>query len=74
MAEISTIARPYAVAAFNLAKEKKSLTEWSEMLEFLAQVSLDERMHAFINDSKVSDEDREKASIRFVPRNMMYIR
>jgi len=23
MAEISTIARPYAVAAFNLAKEKK---------------------------------------------------
>ena len=55
MAEISTIARPYAVAAFNLAKEKKSLTEWSEMLEFLAQVSLDEGMHAFINDSKVSD-------------------
>lgn len=54
MAEISTIARPYAVAAFNLAKEKKSLTEWSEMLEFLAQVSLDERMHAFINVSKSS--------------------
>jgi len=63
MAEISTIARPYAVAAFNLAKEKKALQEWSEMLGFLAQVSQDERMHTFINDSKVSDEDREKSLI-----------
>ncbi|MSQ80955.1 MAG: F0F1 ATP synthase subunit delta [Candidatus Methylopumilus sp.] len=63
MAEISTIARPYAVAAFNLAKEKKALKEWSEMLKFLAQVSQDERMHTFINDSKISDDDREKALI-----------
>ncbi|MEY3375309.1 MAG: synthase subunit delta [Pseudomonadota bacterium] len=70
MAEISTIARPYAVAAFNLAKEKKSLTEWSEMLEFLAQVSLDERMHAFINDSKVSDEDREKTLIKIAEKKL----
>ena len=70
MAEISTIARPYAVAAFNLAKEKKSLTEWSEMLEFLAQVSLDERMHAFINDSKVSDEDREKALLKIAGKKL----
>jgi F-type H+-transporting ATPase subunit delta len=70
MAEISTIARPYAVAAFNLAKEKKSLSEWSEMLEFLAQVSLDERMHAFINDSKVSDEDREKALVKIAGKKL----
>ena len=70
MAEISTIARPYAVAAFNLAKEKKSLSEWSEMLKFLAQVSLDERMHAFINDSKVSDEDREKALIKIAGKKL----
>ena len=70
MAEISTIARPYAVAAFNLAKEKKSLTEWSEMLEFLAQVSQDERMHTFINDSKVSDEDREKVLIKIAAKKL----
>jgi len=68
MAEISTIARPYAVAAFNLAKEKKALKEWSEMLEFLAQVSQDERMHTFINDSKVSDEDREKVLIKIAAK------
>ena len=32
MAEISTIARPYAVAIFNLAKEEKSLSDWSDIL------------------------------------------
>ena len=32
MAEISTIARPYAVAIFNLAKEENTLSEWSDML------------------------------------------
>lgn len=70
MAEISTIARPYALAAFNLAKEKKALKEWSEMLGFLAQVSQDERMHTFINDSKVSDEDREKALIKIAAKRL----
>jgi F-type H+-transporting ATPase subunit delta len=70
MVEISTIARPYAVAVFNLAKEKKALKEWSEMLGFLAQVSQDERMHTFINDSKVSDEDREKALIKIAAKRL----
>lgn len=70
MAEISTIARPYAVAAFNLAKEKKALKEWSEMLGFLAQVSQDECMHTYINDSKVSDEDREKTLIKIAAKKL----
>lgn len=70
MAEISTIARPYAVAAFNLAKEKKALKEWSEMLGFLAQVSQDECMHTFINDSKVSDEDREQTLIKIAAKKL----
>jgi len=70
MAEISTIARPYAVAVFNLAKEKKALKEWSEMLGFLAQASQDERMNTFINDSKVSDEDREKALIKIAAKRL----
>jgi F-type H+-transporting ATPase subunit delta len=34
MAEISTIARPYAVAAYKLGKETKALAKWSEMLGF----------------------------------------
>ncbi len=70
MAEISTIARPYALAAFNLAKEKKALEEWSEMLNFLAQVSQDDHIHRLINDSKVSDQDREKTFIKIAAKKL----
>ena len=53
MAEISTIARPYAVAAYKLGKETKSLAKWSEMLGFATQVSKDAQMLAYINDPNV---------------------
>ena len=52
MAEISTIARPYAVAAYRLGKEQKSLAKWSEMLGFATQVANDTKMQAYINDLK----------------------
>ena len=32
MAEVSTVARPYAKAAFEYAQEKGALTQWSNML------------------------------------------
>ncbi|OIQ99088.1 ATP synthase subunit delta [mine drainage metagenome] len=53
MAEISTIARPYAVAAFNLGKEQNLLAKWSEMLGFAAAVVNDTQMQAYIQDPKV---------------------
>ena len=60
MAEISTIARPYAVAIFNLAKEEKNLSDWSNMLSLLTNIVENEDMKSFIQDSKVLDSDREK--------------
>ncbi len=60
MAEAITIVRPYAVAAFRLAKEKKALTKWSEMLSFAAAVAADEQMKAFIDDPKVTAAELEK--------------
>jgi len=60
MAEISTIARPYAQAVFDLAKEQKQLQAWSETLGLLSQVVDDEAVKSVINDSKVLDTDREK--------------
>ena len=60
MAEISTIARPYAVALFNLAKEEKTLSEWSNMLSLMSGIIENEDINSFINDSKVLDTDREK--------------
>jgi F-type H+-transporting ATPase subunit delta len=59
MAEISTIARPYAVAAFSLAKEGNELTKWSEMLSFAAAVANDAQMLAFIEDPKIDSAELE---------------
>ena len=36
MAELVTIARPYAEAAFKLAREKSNLAGWSQMLALLS--------------------------------------
>jgi F-type H+-transporting ATPase subunit delta len=56
MAEKSTIARPYAVAAFGLAKEKNELAKWSDMLGFAAVVVTDEAMQDYINNPKIEQE------------------
>ena len=41
MAELSTLARPYAKAAFASAQSASNLAEWGEMLGFAASVSTD---------------------------------
>jgi F-type H+-transporting ATPase subunit delta len=55
MAEPTTIARPYAGAAFNLAVEAGALARWSEMLAALALVSADERVRSAAADPNLSD-------------------
>ena len=60
MAEISTIARPYAVAIFNLAKEENALSDWSDMLSLMSGIIENDDINSFINDSKVLDANREK--------------
>jgi F-type H+-transporting ATPase subunit delta len=59
MAEISTIARPYAVAAYKLGKEQKSLAKWSEMLAFAAALASDVKMRAYIQDPKIVSSELE---------------
>ena len=54
MAELSTLARPYAEAVFRLAKEKNALGEWAERLAMLAAIVSDERMQAAIADPNTS--------------------
>jgi F-type H+-transporting ATPase subunit delta len=39
MAEIATIARPYANAVFELAKERRAIDEWSKQLQLAAAVA-----------------------------------
>lgn len=57
MAEKSTIARPYAVAAFGLAKEQNDLAKWSDMLGFAAIVVTDEAMQSYVNNPAI-DQDK----------------
>lgn len=64
MAEISTIARPYAVAAYKLGKEQKSLNKWSEMLGFASTIVNDAQMKAYIEDPKVIAADLETAFLK----------
>jgi F-type H+-transporting ATPase subunit delta len=64
MAEISTIARPYAVAAFKLAKEKKALAKWSDMLSLASAVSSDEQLADYINDPKMSGQALQDAFLK----------
>jgi len=60
MADAITIVRPYAVAAFRLAKEQKALVKWSEMLGYAAAVAADPQMKAVIDNPKVVASDLEK--------------
>lgn len=56
MAEISTLARPYAQAAFELAKSQKALAKWSEMLALLSAVVKDQRVHGLIGNPKATKD------------------
>ena len=54
MAEPSTIARPYADAAFRLADAQGKLAEWSVALANLAGVAADERVRGAVGDPNLS--------------------
>ena len=59
MAELSTIARPYAEAAFDLAREKSALPAWSRMLALVASVATDARMRTALASPKLGDAEKE---------------
>ena len=56
MAENSTIARPYAQAAFDIANEKSDLKSWSDMLQLIAAVTSDAVMSDMISNPSIERE------------------
>ena len=70
MAEISTIARPYAVAAYKLGREQKSLAKWSDMLGFASAVTTDAQMQAYIQDPKVISSELQAAFLKVSGDNL----
>lgn len=56
MAEVSTIARPYALAAFKQAKQEGKLGEWSDMIEALSVIVSDPLVKGLIANPRVKRE------------------
>ena len=54
MAELATIARPYAEAVFSLAQQTNSLTAWSEQLALIQLVAADSEMQRLSADPEIS--------------------
>ena len=55
MAELSTIARPYAEAAFRTAKEGNALPAWNDLIAELAAVADRPEMRELVSNPKVTD-------------------
>ena len=60
MAELATIARPYAEAVFRLAKQGNALPAWSDALNLIATVYQDPQMQAVMANPKVTSADVER--------------
>jgi len=58
MAELTTVARPYAKAAFQFAEEKGQLAEWSTMLSFTAAVVEDSVVAGILDDPKLTTDQQ----------------
>jgi F-type H+-transporting ATPase subunit delta len=57
VAERATIARPYAKAAFEYARDTKAFAEWSRGFALVAQVAADPRIEELIKNPELTDAD-----------------
>lgn len=60
MAEIATVARPYAEAAFRSAVEQGALAPVAESLALVAAIARDEQMHSILLNPKVSTSQKKE--------------
>lgn len=59
MAELATIARPYAEAAFRLGLENRRLAEWSDMLGLVEGIVTNEKVAERIGDPNLEENALE---------------
>lgn len=58
MADNNTVARPYAEAVFELAREQQKLDAWGEALALAAELTADGRVAKFLANPRLNDEQR----------------
>jgi F-type H+-transporting ATPase subunit delta len=54
MSQALTLARPYARAAFAIARDERDFPAWSQALAFAARVAADPRVAALLGDPRLS--------------------
>jgi F-type H+-transporting ATPase subunit delta len=59
MAEPATIARPYAEAAFGVARDAQALPAWSDMLRLAASIVADPRVAAALDNPRLDAAAKE---------------
>ena len=59
MAELATIARPYAEAAFGLARDEQALPAWSAMLRFASTIVTDPRVTQALDNPRLDNAAKE---------------
>lgn len=55
MSELTTVARPYAKAAFDFAVEQNAIDKWQEMLVFASEVSVNESMQEVLSSAMAAE-------------------
>ncbi|GAA5319646.1 MAG: F0F1 ATP synthase subunit delta [Candidatus Pelagadaptatus aseana] len=63
MAELTTLARPYAKAAFEAADAAGALAQWSQMLKLAAAVSQQEAMTKVMGSPSLTTEQKAEAFV-----------
>jgi F-type H+-transporting ATPase subunit delta len=58
MAELATLARPYANAVFAVAKGDSTLERWSRMFAYLTTAAADPRVKSLLDSPEVGDEQK----------------
>lgn len=57
MSDVTTLARPYAKAAFAVARDRTELEGWSQALMLATAVSMDDTVERLIADPNVDNQD-----------------
>lgn len=63
MAELSTLARPYAKAAFDFANESGVVAQWKEYLVFSADLVNDKAFHNYLSQPSMTQEAKLSAMV-----------
>jgi len=64
MAEFTTLARPYAKAAFEHAMAANALQQWSDMVSYSAAVVADEQMQQLLSSPHLTREQQKDAMLK----------